>query len=313
MTLPLSGFAAGDITKIILGNANTNNTPWNYDGVSNAKNCIWVKKSGAENNEIYHCGFTHEYNMFITTKHKRRACYTDSDQKTGGTAKWNWIKRQKEALWLQTKNDNRKRVFVCCNGDLTTKLGYWVEVTDIQAQHPTWGSWRKSDNKTETSGCPTGQFKIYYDNVCGGKEYVQKECSSCPSGTVMRNGKCTQACGDNQGWESETSDKCVDCSASLSQGVNFEGVCKKCTSTQFFNPGTQSCQEFSSMVQVSAEAHNACWLCGSPGALWKCFLEVSKNGSLTTPKLKTACSLSGEGAADYNLPDNAVAIIGGNE
>lgn len=289
MTQPLSGFAAGAITKIKVDTKDSS--------------CIWVKKSGAENNEIYHCGYTSEY---TDTNKRRKKC-------DGESAKWNWIKREKEAIWLQAKNDNRKRAFVCCNGDLISKPGRWVEVTDIQAQHPTWGSWRKSDNKPETSGCPTGQFKMYYDNVCGGKEYVQKECSSCPSGTVMRNGKCTQSCGDNQGWESEASDKCVDCSASLSQGVNASGVCKKCTSTQFFNPGTQSCKEFSEMVQVSQNAHEACWLCGSPGAMWKCFLEVSKNGSLTTPKLKTACSLSGEGAADYNLPDNAVAIIGGNE
>lgn len=266
-----------------------------------SNNNIWANWSGAENDEIYHCGYTEDYKRYIKTNNKRRKCTESNGNKHD--AKHNILKVNAQGISLRVKGTNVTRHYVCCGGTADSKAGYWVDVTNTQNAHPTWGMYRAEENRPV--GCPSGQYKVVYKNVCGG-ETVVSECSSCPAGQQMRNGTCAPICPDGQAYESTSSNKCVDCAQTTNQGVKKDGTCVSCSTTQFYSPARQDCVNFADMIQVSSLAHDACWLCASPGAMLKCMIDMVKNGDFSKldKGLQTACGLSGAGAENYKLPDD---------
>ncbi len=270
--------------------------------VDSSNACFALKNVGAPNN-FYYCG------------QQGTACAGVTYNKRRSGTHWYY---HAGAATVKDDFENRQRMFVCCNGS-SSSSGKWVEVTDIQAAHPTWGSFRKEENYTRQKQLPNGGYcnQQVYNDVCGGVS-VATDCDkadSCSSEYILRNESCVKPCAAGKGFKSDTSNECVDCKTTLRQGVNLDGVCVTCGPTQFFNAGRQQCFEFSEMVSVSMSAHNDCWLCGSEGAMFECFKQVTQYGSLeniaglNAEKLKGACSLEGTNSADFHLPPDAVAIV----
>ncbi len=296
-TIPMDCLGA-DIKEVVMCYSKTNQN--NDKQIDN----IFVEYTSTKKDEIYHCGYTSSYGNYLAG-HKRRECYKKSESKKWKDATENIIKSNAQGISFRAKSENVTRHFVCCNGNLTGTPGYWVEVTNTQNAHPTWGMYRAEENRPVTDGCPSGQYKVVYKNVCGG-ETVVSECSSCPAGQQMRNGTCAPICPDGQAYESTSSNKCVDCAQTTNRGVKKDGTCVSCSTTQFYSPARQDCVNFADMIQVSSLAHDACWLCASPGAMLKCMIDVVKNGDFSKldKGLQTACGLSGAGAENYKLPDD---------
>ena len=123
-------------------------------------------------------------------------------------------------------------------------------------------------------------------NVCGKVESDNK-CTvpdTCPRGKVLRNRKCVDTCLNSQGYESATSNKCVNCSGD-DRGVDFTGVCvvcksgqkwngigcegtvvatsDGCKSTEYMSPVSEKCVNKSKNVQYSRDMMHECYGCSS--------------------------------------------------
>ena len=123
-------------------------------------------------------------------------------------------------------------------------------------------------------------------NVCGKVESDNK-CTvpdTCPRGKVLRNRKCVDTCLKSQGYESATSNKCVNCSGD-DRGVDFTGVCvvcksgqkwngigcegtvvatsDGCKSTEYMSPVSGKCVNKSKNVQYSRDMMHECYGCSS--------------------------------------------------
>ena len=72
--------------------------------------------------------------------------------------------------------------------------------------------------------------------------------------------------------------KCVDCETTERQAI-VQGECKKCELNQILDKKTLQCVDIlvieRTKIQISAVAHEACWLCVSPSAMEKCLKYVS--------------------------------------
>lgn len=144
-------------------------------------------------------------------------------------------------------------------------------------------------------------------NICGDVDNPNDKCTEatedCVQGYVSHNGKCVKACEDGYAFESKTSNTCVKCEVSRSQGI-VKDVCIKCGGTQFFSATKEKCVDFSEMVQISSLAHSECWLCPTPGSLYHCMVEVTNNGRLDpNTQIGKACSLEGKGAEGFQIPE----------
>ena len=123
-------------------------------------------------------------------------------------------------------------------------------------------------------------------NVCGKVESDNK-CTvpdTCPRGKVLRNRKCVDTCLNSQGYESATSNKCVNCSGD-DRGVDSTGVCvvckngqnwngtkcegtvvatnDGCKSTEYKSPLSEKCVSKSKNVQYSSDMMHECYGCSS--------------------------------------------------
>ncbi|MBQ7244852.1 MAG: hypothetical protein IJS34_00570 [Alphaproteobacteria bacterium] len=145
-------------------------------------------------------------------------------------------------------------------------------------------------------------------NICGQVDNPNDKCTEattdCSAGFVSHGGKCVKACEEGQAFESATSATCVACEPSPTQGVK-NGNCIKCSANQFYNTNSLSCVDRSSMVSVSNNAHDDCWMCSTPGALYNCMKTVSNGGDLSkNVSLQAACSVNAKeaDATAFKLP-----------
>ena len=173
-----------------------------------------------------------------------------------------------------------KTRYWCCGGQVTTSTknlkkkdrvggtpGKWVAGTDWIV---------KSEPKTITVAGGTCTY-VETTDICGnvsGKEKCEgtsltKDTVTCPSGQYYRAGSCATLCQSGYAYESTTSNRCVECPETSTQGiVSDEGstgnevpspehrVCRKCNaSTSLFDPKTKQCIAKTD-VQVTALSMN---------------------------------------------------------
>lgn len=145
--------------------------------------------------------------------------------------------------------------------------------------------WSTTENVTIEVGGGTCTYQKT-TNVCGKVESDNK-CTvpdTCPRGKVLRNRKCVDTCLNSQGYESATSNKCVNCSGD-DRGVDFTGVCvvcksgqkwngigcegtvvatsDGCKSTEYMSPVSGKCVNKSKNVQYSRDMMHECYGCSS--------------------------------------------------
>lgn len=146
-------------------------------------------------------------------------------------------------------------------------------------------------------------------NICGQVDNPGDKCKEatgqCSQGYVSHNGKCVKSCEEGQAFESATSNSCIPCEPSPTQGVK-NGNCIKCPANQFYNTNLQKCVDKSTMVHVSDSAYDQCWMCSTPGAMYNCMKTVSNGNELNqNAKLHAACSVDGKNAdaSEFKLPE----------
>lgn len=209
----------------------------------------------------------------------------------------NWLYHGEYFEWTKHGGEGK---YWCCNG-----------TGEHSGQFVHGSSWiTKTETVTET--LPEGKCTwIRKTNICGQIDNPNDKCTEatgqCSQGFVSHNGKCVKSCEEGQAFESATSNSCVSCEPSPTQGVK-QGICIKCAANQFYNINQQKCVDRSTMVQVSNGAHDDCWMCSTPGALYNCMKTVSNGGSLSqNAKLQAACSVNAKeaDATAFKLPQTS--------
>lgn len=186
------------------------------------------------------------------------------------------------------------KTYWCCNGT-TSKQGKYIE-------SPTWIARTETFTEDVAGGKCTWQKKW---NVCGDVDTAQtdKVCTEpqttlgCASGYVARNGKCVPECTGDTVFDAN-SNKCVDCETTERQAI-VQGECKKCELNQILDKKTLQCVDIlvieRTKIQISAVAHEACWLCVSPSAMEKCLKYVTNGGKIKDDtELVDKCSLDSD-------------------
>lgn len=166
-----------------------------------------------------------------------------------------------------TLDDTR---YWCCDGKVTSKP------TKSGTASGTPGRWVKGTDwivDKETKEIIVSGGKCSYEvkkDVCGNiddsdkrrcaSENITKEKLSCPSGTIFREStkSCVTLCKPGFVFESKTSDRCVECAETATQGIahdegktdaesltdSLHQVCRKCNSaSQLFDPKKRICVE----------------------------------------------------------------------
>lgn len=193
-----------------------------------------------------------------------------------------WISTHKTPQWMvegdgkYVEKDGAK--WWCCGGT-------GGEDNGTTGTFKSGDKWLTTENVTiEVDGGTCTYQKT--TNVCGKVESDNK-CTvpdTCPRGKVLRNRKCVDTCLKSQGYESATSNKCVNCSGD-DRGVDFTGVCvvcksgqkwngigcegtvvatsDGCKSTEYMSPVSGKCVNKSKNVQYSRDMMHECYGCSS--------------------------------------------------
>ncbi len=207
------------------------------------------------------------------------------------------------------------RYFVCCGGTPTAQ-GRFVEsdTSDFRVtQEPKTVD--LGDNKKCTYTITT--------DICG--NVTDKPCTepdSCTNGTLPRNGACVQLCTGTDAFESETSNKCVECSTTSSRGrvVGKDGnmICQVCDSNEFFDTDAKQCvrsptedknttytteNEDGTKVThtysvISRDAMDRCWLCDDRTKFRACVKAYMADPDSVTAKIACEEGIVSGGAAD---------------
>ena len=184
----------------------------------------------------------------------------------------------------------------CCNGSVS-EIGAFV-------QAEAWIDESKTIVHTENVPGGTCKWREKF-NVCGIKDAVASEipctiadpANGCADGYVVRNGKCVQECKEGYVFASETSNNCIECKTTTQQAI-VHGACKKCELNEILDKKTLECMTIQEVatrkLQISALAHEECWLCVNPSALDKCLRWVTETGQKISenPELSAKCSLN---------------------
>jgi len=243
-------------------------------------------------------------------------CFIDT---YGNDAYW-FCGKQTESCNSIKAAKNDKKVDMR-HGDVLNETRLHNGETDIDKDDISWLNWvccggtdsaegrfkapSTSQRDKEVNG---GTCKQTIDQ-CGDVTQDCSEPTDCPEGTqerIIKNNfteagvkHCAPVCPATQGYENETSNTCVPCETTLSQGVDGKGVCRKCdASTQFFRAptanddgGCKSLEDASN--KYSTAQMQLCWKCANDsGMASTCFghaqigiknaLEYAKNTCLVT-------------------------------
>ena len=178
-------------------------------------------------------------------------------------------------------------LYWCCNGEVTdTRALNEINKKDKVAGTP--GKWVKgnewivsSEIKTKTVAGGTCTYTETTD-ICGHVHTNDGDCKNpttasdmmtCPDGQYYRlsSGSCATLCDAGFAYESRTSNRCVECAETSTQGVAHDGgstnpddladpmhlICRKCnTATQLFNPSTRQCVEKTNTSSTTALSMN---------------------------------------------------------
>lgn len=120
-------------------------------------------------------------------------------------------------------------------------------------------------------------------NVCGMVDNPEDEnvfCSKpndCDIGLVLRNDVCIALCDEsaNMAFASKTSNTCISCEPTKTQGI-VDHTCIKCDErTDVFDIEKNGCVKKTSKILAQTTFFDKCWLCYTPEDLRKCLKNVS--------------------------------------
>ena len=230
-----------------------------------SKGCCENDTGGLHADEFWYCGP-------VTNKWCKNAKLNNSDRRS----------------WYQNggKFTFSNSTYWCCANQ--GEVGKWYSGSN-------WIT--KTETVTKTFTNPVGTCTwVKKTNICGKVDNPNDECmepTPCELGLVRRQttGKCAQPCTDGYAYSGEIDDTCIPCEATSSQGI-VKDVCVKCALNEYFSKTKLACIKYSDMTQVSASAHEACWLCSTPEVMRDCLTQMSEKGTLDA-KTKKACSLNG--------------------
>lgn len=167
-----------------------------------------------------------------------------------------------DKLVLQYNGDSFSwggNTYWCCGGT-RTDVGQYVQ-----------GDWI-TKQETETVKLETGRCqKKIKTTICG--DTIVEDCDEpddCNPGLKKRNGECIKPCGENESFESETSNKCIPCPTTAYQGIGYVAnisripyeVCLKCDKdSEFYDNVRKGCFHKSSFKKISKTAMQKCWKC----------------------------------------------------
>lgn len=181
--------------------------------------------------------------------------------------------------------------YFCCGGTPDAKGKY------VQAD--AWIVATKTERMQVAGGTCNKQIKT---DACGETHTVEcTEPDSCNPGLILRNKACIAPCGDNQVYQSATSNTCIDCETTVYQGPSLDrNSCIKCDKdTEFFNRQTKRCVKKNGLAQYSNDALKKCWRCpkNDKNIYKTCVSEMSKPESQrgfainNWPLIKKECHL----------------------
>ncbi len=157
------------------------------------------------------------------------------------------------------------KTYWCCDGN-----------SDNAGKYVSGSNWIVSTvTETKTVDGGTCQVKIQTD-ICGGTHKIDCDThGTCNAGYVMRNKVCAEICPDGSAFESNASNKCVECETTNYQGKKtiYDGnkLCIKCDrDTEFFDKETKACIKKSKLKQVPQTAMKKCWYCPDNDTFAKC-------------------------------------------
>lgn len=224
--------------------------------------CAQLKRWGKD--EYYFCGshsFTCDNDPVEQSEIKNNHVhwYDSKDSETFGSVRY-WCCDGKVT-------DTRKLNTIDKKDKVAGTPGRWVEGTD-------WIVNTEIKTKTVAGGtCTYTETK----DICGYTHTNDADCKNpekaadmveCPDGQYYRvsSGSCVTLCESGYVFESKTSNRCVECSETSTQGIAHDDnstdsddladpmhrICRKCNATtQLFNPTTRTCVETTSLKALS--------------------------------------------------------------
>lgn len=209
-------------------------------------------------------------------------CYLETD---GTDSAWFCGSQEKRCKQKMRKRHNIKWLYTgqsftygnvkawCCDGT-TTKQGHFVEAKN----------WTTSETVTVQLSNGTCTYQRVTD-ACGNIESDEPctEPTNCNGNLIKRNGTCTEPCGANDGnigYESVTSNKCVECPTTSTQGIDSNGICTKCnTATQVWDTSAKKCvsrtEHEKKFHQIPAAVLKQCWMCPNNEVMKTCAIILS--------------------------------------
>ena len=220
-------------------------------------------------------GFGIDNACYVET-HKRNSfwfCGTQEAKCTGRTMGKNH-NRQWQYHGESFSHDGK--TYYCCNGTRTEK-GYYVEASE----------WETSETITVQLANGGTCTYVQTTNACG--EISGEPCTTptdCTAPYIKRNGVCIEPCGatdSNMAYENKTSNTCIECKTTESQGIDTidnEKICVKCNSTtEVWDAKTKKCVSRAEMAQkyhqISSATMKRCWQCPNNETFKTCAIILS--------------------------------------
>lgn len=239
------------------------NAEWQIDSGGGCAHQVWVWPWHSGRDDYYFCGA------------HTAVCggdYAEDDELLTSVV---WAEHKQSATIAGS-------TYWCCGGKVYSKpLGKRGTAMGTPGRWVQGDNWyKRSDPKEKIIGGATCSY-IEKEDVCGNvtptQEELEKLCTkqntnaadgvsfACPDGQYWREStnSCAALCGDGQAYESETSNKCVDCAETLHQGISCskgncgyviepeDKICRKCYSNAFFDPVTRNCVEKTELIALS--------------------------------------------------------------
>ena len=181
---------------------------------------------------------------------------------------------------------NRK--FYCCNPNNADK-GRFVEGK----------SWLVGAMYTEAKQLADGTCNVAKRlNICG-DAVVVTDCSEpddCPDGTILRNNECVVPCDEGSVFESEESNRCIQCETTRYQGIDNTFKCIKCDrDVEWWDDKNKECVKKSDYTKISRDAMQQCYMCPNNITFQECVWMLSMSQEYSVEKqhqIKADCDLN---------------------
>lgn len=157
--------------------------------------------------------------------------------------------------------------YFCCDGSASA-AGHFIKAD-------AWETVSTETVSLDGGGSCSYQKRV---DVCGNE--LSKPCdkpTSCSEGKILRNGECIEPCMSGYGFDSDSSNTCVQCDTTNFQGLRAAqdasqgNICLKCDAArQFFDREKSKCVNRGELEQYSKDKLYNCHGCQSNELYVKC-------------------------------------------